>query len=126
MLLLSHDFVVMLPHWHASPAPSIKPQLPHWHHVCQSLCSVCSTLLPSRNALSTALIARPHIGLPAARFPCYHITDTTQRGGSTALMAAITNLVLHASRLALQPSACLLYTSPSPRDRQKSRMPSSA
>ena len=24
------------------------------------------------------------------------------------------------------PSACLLYTSPSPRDRQKSRMPSSA
>ena len=26
----------------------------------------------------------------------------------------------------LTPSACLLYTSPSPRDRQKSRMPSSA
>ena len=26
----------------------------------------------------------------------------------------------------LQPNACLLYTSPSPRDRQKSRMPSSA
>ena len=25
-----------------------------------------------------------------------------------------------------QPDACLLYTSPSPRDRQKSRMPSSA
>ena len=25
-----------------------------------------------------------------------------------------------------QPSICLLYTSPSPRDRQKSRMPSSA
>ena len=25
-----------------------------------------------------------------------------------------------------QPTACLLYTSPSPRDRQKSRMPSSA
>ena len=27
---------------------------------------------------------------------------------------------------ALQEDACLLYTSPSPRDRQKSRMPSSA
>ena len=27
---------------------------------------------------------------------------------------------------ALQTGACLLYTSPSPRDRQKSRMPSSA
>ena len=26
----------------------------------------------------------------------------------------------------LKPDACLLYTSPSPRDRQKSRMPSSA
>ena len=26
----------------------------------------------------------------------------------------------------LEPSRCLLYTSPSPRDRQKSRMPSSA
>ena len=28
--------------------------------------------------------------------------------------------------VASSPSACLLYTSPSPRDRQKSRMPSSA
>ena len=28
--------------------------------------------------------------------------------------------------MARQPEACLLYTSPSPRDRQKSRMPSSA
>ena len=28
--------------------------------------------------------------------------------------------------VALRPHACLLYTSPSPRDRQKSRMPSSA
>ena len=28
--------------------------------------------------------------------------------------------------LALHSNACLLYTSPSPRDRQKSRMPSSA
>ena len=29
-------------------------------------------------------------------------------------------------RMAPKPRACLLYTSPSPRDRQKSRMPSSA
>ena len=28
--------------------------------------------------------------------------------------------------MALQATTCLLYTSPSPRDRQKSRMPSSA
>ena len=31
-----------------------------------------------------------------------------------------------ASKLAALAEACLLYTSPSPRDRQKSRMPSSA
>ena len=31
-----------------------------------------------------------------------------------------------AARDATPPQACLLYTSPSPRDRQKSRMPSSA
>ena len=28
--------------------------------------------------------------------------------------------------VAIEPDFCLLYTSPSPRDRQKSRMPSSA
>ena len=31
-----------------------------------------------------------------------------------------------AGRVAAEGMACLLYTSPSPRDRQKSRMPSSA
>ena len=41
------------------------------------------------------------------------------------------NLKIQASKLqpwidAHVPGACLLYTSPSPRDRQKSRMPSSA
>ena len=39
-------------------------------------------------------------------------------------------LGLQANKLAqeinISPSYCLLYTSPSPRDRQKSRMPSSA
>ena len=30
------------------------------------------------------------------------------------------------SVVAIHPNTCLLYTSPSPRDRQKSRMPSSA
>ena len=32
----------------------------------------------------------------------------------------------HTVKYMVAPSACLLYTSPSPRDRQKSRMPSSA
>ena len=34
--------------------------------------------------------------------------------------------VFHPNAYALHTPACLLYTSPSPRDRQKSRMPSSA
>ena len=37
------------------------------------------------------------------------------------------SIAFHVARLAQQEGAdCLLYTSPSPRDRQKSRMPSSA
>ena len=39
-------------------------------------------------------------------------------GCATALAEAGVNIIMNAS--------CLLYTSPSPRDRQKSRMPSSA
>ena len=35
-------------------------------------------------------------------------------------------LLMHGDEGNVQPTACLLYTSPSPRDRQKSRMPSSA
>ena len=33
---------------------------------------------------------------------------------------------IEAMQETLSPNTCLLYTSPSPRDRQKSRMPSSA
>ena len=40
--------------------------------------------------------------------------------GKTTLTAAITKF------LAMQGGACLLYTSPSPRDVEESRMPSSA
>ena len=43
--------------------------------------------------------------------------------GSAALFAATNNLY---SIKSTQTHPCLLYTSPSPRDRQKSRMPSSA
>ena len=41
-----------------------------------------------------------------------------KKGGNAVDAAIATNLV--------QGIVCLLYTSPSPRDRQKSRMPSSA
>ena len=45
-----------------------------------------------------------------------HISQGDMRKAITGLQVAA----------ALQPKICLLYTSPSPRDRQKSRMPSSA
>ena len=40
-----------------------------------------------------------------------------------SLLALLASML---DRLIKQRSVCLLYTSPSPRDRQKSRMPSSA
>ena len=43
-----------------------------------------------------------------------------------AYTITIHNLNKHAIRLLRRYWFCLLYTSPSPRDRQKSRMPSSA
>ena len=46
--------------------------------------------------------------------------DTTQNASVTELFPAL------AFNMNFKPRSCLLYTSPSPRDRQKSRMPSSA
>ena len=48
--------------------------------------------------------------------------DTGDAGTVTSAAAAATS----ATNASTSASACLLYTSPSPRDRQKSRMPSSA
>ena len=48
--------------------------------------------------------------------------DAWAEGNSDALQQYATDKGVHY----LQGSSCLLYTSPSPRDRQKSRMPSSA
>ena len=45
---------------------------------------------------------------------------------SEDLLAAINRLASDGNEPAITPLGCLLYTSPSPRDRQKSRMPSSA
>ena len=41
-------------------------------------------------------------------------------------MFALVFVIFDVETVFLYPWACLLYTSPSPRDRQKSRMPSSA
>ena len=57
--------------------------------------------------------------------------DAVQKANSghpgTAMALAPLGYTLYRHVLRLNPSdTCLLYTSPSPRDRQKSRMPSSA
>src|SRR5678810_1366541 len=51
-----------------------------------------------------------------------------ERGGSMVRQVLSFARGVEGERVALQPKhlVCLLYTSPSPRDRQKSRMPSSA
>ena len=43
-----------------------------------------------------------------------------------AITADVNDLLTFLTSVPLLASYCLLYTSPSPRDRQKSRMPSSA
>ena len=62
-----------------------------------------------------------HEGPERAHFLLEQLIDKSRRSG--------TNLPYNASTAYLNtipPHLCLLYTSPSPRDRQKSRMPSSA
>ena len=54
------------------------------------------------------------------------MTDEPQIFWAVIISMYIGNLVLLILNLPLIPYICLLYTSPSPRDRQKSRMPSSA
>ena len=46
--------------------------------------------------------------------------------GNDSMCAYLSALLLIRSRDRVKGYSCLLYTSPSPRDRQKSRMPSSA
>ena len=54
-----------------------------------------------------------------ARANQFRVTMNTPGAVATGLDARRTSFLVKAA-------ACLLYTSPSPRDRQKSRMPSSA
>ena len=52
-------------------------------------------------------------------FPITYTTDTPNRGLKLVILQKDTTLPN-------TPNTCLLYTSPSPRDRTRSRMPSSA
>ena len=52
-------------------------------------------------------------------------TDTTTKGG-LILAEKQREDVRYRRAKVIEPGSCLLYTSPSPRDRTRSRMPSSA
>ena len=82
-----------------------------------------------------ALIAGSGVALLAGPFGCFVIWRRMAYFGDTmahsALLGITLSLVfeLHSGIgvfIVAGSLACLLYTSPSPRDRQKSRMPSSA
>ena len=62
------------------------------------------------------------LGHPEKRFPSVLVAGTNGKGSTAATLASI----LQASGLKTGLYTCLLYTSPSPRDRTRSRMPSSA
>ena len=49
-------------------------------------------------------------------------SDANSRAGGLAAVEALSKELSHS----VEPFLCLLYTSPSPRDRTRSRMPSSA
>ena len=52
--------------------------------------------------------------------------DVYTKGGTVENIITGEPAELNANELSMYDFICLLYTSPSPRDRQKSRMPSSA
>ena len=79
-----------------------------------------STTIPARSALSQNAVT-----LPASRFASHSIAP--QAASASPGTASAPSFVLPiSSEICPRAYSCLLYTSPSPRDRQKSRMPSSA
>ena len=90
----------------------------HYAHVQTGSCYPCRNVLFSgRYSHNTGVE-----GFYKVRNPDYpHMVDLMKAGG---YYVAIRGKVSHSTPY--QPYGCLLYTSPSPRDRQKSRMPSSA
>ena len=82
--------------------------------------------------LKNMAIILPFIGLVNACAPTSANADVEKAANASSVMhmssetKAEIKAVLYDKYLAGQKEGCLLYTSPSPRDRQKSRMPSSA
>ena len=73
-------------------------------------------------AIATAVVVWPQFFHLEQTFPFAQIVAARGVVLAAFLVIAALSLLL----LLAKPLRCLLYTSPSPRDRQKSRMPSSA
>ena len=69
---------------------------------------------------------RPYVEKLVTEAIFEEISDSQKGGGAVGPFLASTKLCLAMYAFHAAFVACLLYTSPSPRDRQKSRMPSSA
>ena len=78
----------------------------------------------ARTKMAVAFEFFEKIGVP---YYCFHDRDVAPEGERfSEFRSDLDALVDDAERYQQQTGVCLLYTSPSPRDRQKSRMPSSA
>ena len=77
--------------------------------------------------LSDFQVSVPEIGtIRAVTKPLVFLTSNNTRELSEALKRRCLHLFISFPEAALEREICLLYTSPSPRDRTRSRMPSSA
>ena len=86
--------------------------------------NVLSVMGTAQASAMAMLVAAKH-GIPV------HLHTPTEvkaavTGSGRADKAQVTTMVTRLLRLDTAPKPCLLYTSPSPRDRTRSRMPSSA
>ena len=80
-------------------------------------------------ALGTELLrlqAAVKVRRPALPGMSRDLSMSTTKAAEVAAYAEALRIAYAITRLQRRASRCLLYTSPSPRDRQKSRMPSSA
>ena len=123
------------------PNPMGHDVWPMGHVLCPMACVPCPTCMPCGLCpMSRVLCPMSCVLCPVSCFPksgtSHEPADTSwltrTRRHEPADTNRLTHMALHgtarhAATLALSLIiGCLLYTSPSPRDRQKSRMPSSA
>ena len=83
-----------------------------------------ASLTAVRAFVATPTPARPAISVKGRR--AFAFKGAGKRFGDKLVLDGIDLDVPAGQFLAVIGQSCLLYTSPSPRDRQKSRMPSSA